>query len=337
MNVPLLEVENLVVHFPLPRGVGDMAAGRPRRVVRAVNGVSLAVRRGEALGIVGESGCGKSTLGRAMLHLVPATSGHVRLDGRVVAGLDREGLTGLRRRAQIVFQDPHASLDPRQTVRRALAEVLTLHRLCPRDAMGRTVDRLLERVGLSAALGDRRPGSLSGGQCQRVGIARALALNPDILVADECVSALDVSIQAQILNLLLDLQAETGMAIVFISHDLGVVRHLCHRVAIMYLGRLVEEGPAEVVLRDPRHPYTRALIASIPGLGHGPKTAVQGEPSSPIDLPAGCAFHRRCAEAMEVCRGGAPPARQGNAEHGTWCHLPRAGGTTPIAQETGLR
>ncbi len=333
----LIEADELVVHYPLGRKLSEIAAGRARRVVRAVNGVSLRVGRGEALGIVGESGCGKSTLGRALLRLTPATRGTVRFDGQDIAALGGADLIRFRRRAQIVFQDPHAALNPRLSVRQTLTEVLRVHDVCPSGEVGHRIHALMDRVGLSAALAERRAGALSGGQCQRVGIARALALGPELLIADECVSALDVSIQAQVLNLLLALQADMGLALVFISHDLGVVRHLCQRVAIMYLGRIVEEGPAEVVLRDPRHPYTRALIASVPGLDgrRGPRVEVSGEPPSAIAVPAGCAFHPRCPEAMPVCSAGAPPAWRGDAGHGVRCHL-YAEGQASIAGQVRL-
>ena len=249
----LLEVEDLVVHFRLARSAAAMLAGQPSRVVRAVNGISLTVRQGEALGIVGESGCGKSTLGRAVMGLTPATSGRVRLDGQDITTDQGRHVARLRRRAQMIFQDPHAALNPRLSVRKTLAEVLAVHRVCPPSEIEGRVARLLDRVGLGTAHADRRAGALSGGQCQRVGIARALALAPDLLIADECVSALDVSIQAQILNLLKDLQDRLGLTYLFISHNLAVVRHVSDRVGVMYLGRIVELADKATLFASPRH------------------------------------------------------------------------------------
>jgi peptide/nickel transport system ATP-binding protein len=321
---PLLQIQDLEVHFRVPYGVADVVSGAPRRVVRAVDGVSLELRRGETLGLVGESGCGKTTLGRAVLRLVEATAGRVLFDGADVLRLDRTGLFAFRRRAQMVFQEPHASLNPKLTVAQTLGEALRVHRICPAAAIPQRIEELMATVGLSADLAHRRPAALSGGQCQRGGIARALALGPELLIADELVSALDVSIQAQVLNLLMRLQAEMHLSMMFISHDLGVVRHLCQRVAVMYLGRIVEYGPTEEIFRTPRHPYTQTLIAAIPqpDADAGPPAAVApGEPPSPIDRPAGCAFHPRCPHAMAVCRRdpGPPPSVTDGVR--TWCYL----------------
>ncbi len=325
----LLEVTGLEVHFRVPQSFADMVARAPRRRVRAVNGVDLALDRGETLGLVGESGCGKSTLARALLRLETVTAGRVRFDGQDILGLDRAALFAFRRRAQMVFQDPHASLNPKLTVAETLGEVLRVHRICAPDAVSARIAGLMETVGLSPELATRRAASLSGGQCQRVGIARALAVGPDLIVADESVSALDVSIQAQILNLFMRLQREMDLAMVFISHDLGVVRHLCRNVAVMYLGRFVEFGPAEQVFRDPKHPYTQALVAAIPRMeaeAEAPRAALEGEPPSPIDIPAGCAFHPRCRHAGAACRSGPPPARREAGGIGVWCHLYGPGG-----------
>ena len=320
----LLEVRDLTVHYPLPFGIGELMTRSPRRVVQAVNGVSFGLERGETLGLVGESGCGKSTLGRAILRLTEAKSGQVMFDGTDVLALDRAGLFAFRRRAQMVFQDPHASLNPRLTVAETLAEVLRVHRVCPRDATQERVARLLEAVGLSAELAARRPAALSGGQCQRVGIARALAMGPELLISDESVSGLDVSIQAQILNLFMRLKREMRFTMMFISHDLSVVRHLCHRVAVMYLGRIVELGPTEQIFRDPKHPYTQALLKAIPRMdpdAEPPAAAPASEPPSPVALPAGCAFHPRCPHAMDACRAPPAPALRRSDQVETACHL----------------
>jgi len=328
----LLRIEGVEVHFRVPHGIVEMISQAPRRVVRAVDGVSLEVQRGETLGLVGESGCGKSTLGRAVLRLVEPTAGRVLFDGADVRRLDRAGLFAFRRRAQMIFQEPHAALNPRLSVAQTLGEALRVHRICPSGAVAQRVEQLMATVGLSPDLATRRPAALSGGQCQRVGIARALAVGPDLLIADEAVSALDVSIQAQVLNLLMRLQAEMHLAMVFISHDLGVVRHLCQTVAVMYLGRIVEYGPAEEVFRAPRHPYTQSLVDAIPRMVADAAplaTVLAGEPPSPIDRPAGCAFHPRCPHAMDLCRRdpGPPPFVTGGVR--TWCHLYRDAGRAP--------
>lgn len=292
MSDPILQTTKLTVHYP---------AGRAG-VVRAVDGVDLVVRAGEVLGIVGESGCGKSSLGRAVLRLESITAGQVFAFGEDITTLPERRLRRtLRRRTAMIFQDPHASLNPRMTIGAAVAEPLRVHGIGDRDAKVRA---LLERVGLDPQVAERRPHAFSGGQLQRVGIARALALEPDLIVADEAVSALDVSVQAGIINLMADLQAERGLAWIFISHDLEVVRHICQRVAVMYLGRIVEEGPAERVFNAPQHPYTRALLASVPRPDPHARqapAALTGEPPSPLDPPTGCAFHPRCPIAQEQC------------------------------------
>jgi peptide/nickel transport system ATP-binding protein len=320
----LLEVRDLTVDYPLPFGIGEIVARRPRRVIRAVNGVSLELERGETLGLVGESGCGKSTLGRAILRLTAARSGRVLFDGTDVLALDKAGLFAFRKRAQMVFQDPHASLNPRLTTAETLAEVLRVHRVCPREATGERVGLLLEAMGLSADLGARRPAALSGGQCQRVAIARALAMGPELLISDESVSALDVSIQAQILNLFMRLKRELHLTVMFISHDLSVVRHVCHRVAVMYLGRIVEVGPTEQIFRAPKHPYTQALLKAIPRMDPDatpPAAAPASEPPSPVALPTGCAFHPRCPYVMDACRAPPAPSLRRSDQVETACHL----------------
>ncbi len=320
----LLEIENLQVHFPLPQGILDFLARKPRRVVKAVNGVSFQLGQGQTLGLVGESGCGKTTLSRAMLGLVDVAAGHVRFDGDDVFNQNRTARLALRRRAQMVFQDPYASLNPKMSVGSTLAEVLRFHRIClPRQVPAR-VAGLMEMVGLSRELSASKPSELSGGQCQRVGVARALAVNPDLLVADESVSALDVSIQAQILNLFLNLQQEMGLTMVFIAHDLGVVWHLCQTIAVMYLGRIVEIGASSEVFHKPRHPYTQALIRAIPQMHAQASLStdlLSGEPPSPLDIPNGCAFHPRCLHVMAKCRSGAPPEEINMGKVQVACHL----------------
>jgi oligopeptide/dipeptide ABC transporter ATP-binding protein len=300
MSGDLLVVRDLVKHFPLHAGVFSRTVAQ----VRAVDGVSFTLARGETLSLVGESGSGKTTTGRAVLRLIEPTSGSVRFDGQEVTALGRTELRRLRRRMQMVFQDPFGSLNPRMTIHAALAEVIGTHGLRPRGERRARVAELLDRVGLPAGAADRYPHEFSGGQRQRIGIARALAAEPELIVADEPVSALDVSIQAQILNLLKDLQAQLGLTYLFVGHDLAVVRHLSDRVAVMYLGRIVESGPAEAVFARPRHPYTRALLAAAPQpvLGHAAtRPVLRGETPSPIDPPGGCPFHPRCPEARPEC------------------------------------
>ncbi len=310
---PLLDVAGLVKRFP----VRD-ALGRRAGAVHAVDGVSLGVMRGEVLGIVGESGCGKSTLGRLMLRLVEPDAGSVRFDGKDLGALSPAALRARRRDMQLIFQDPFASLDPRMTVEQAVAEPLRLHRIVPRAQERDRVAELLARVGLRPELARRWPHEFSGGQRQRVAIARALASEPRLIIGDEPVSALDVSVQAQVVNLLSDLIRDLGLTFVLISHDLGVVRHVADRVAVMYLGRIVEQGPAGEVLSAPRHPYTRALLAAVPG--HGTKAPpIEGDVPSPIAPPPGCRFHTRCPFAVERCRTDVPVLGEG--AHPVACHL----------------
>jgi peptide/nickel transport system ATP-binding protein len=301
-------------------------------VLRAVDGVSLSLGRGETLGIVGESGCGKSTLGRALIGLEPLAEGQVRLDGApvgpVMAPADR-------RQAQMIFQDPYAALNPILTVEETLAEPIRVHALRAGPLVAERVAELMALVGLPADLSRRRPASLSGGQAQRVGIARALSVEPELIVADECVSALDVSIQAQVLNLLMDLQTQLGLSLLFISHDLGVVRQVCDRVAVLYLGRVVEEGSTEAVFAHPRHPYTRTLIDAAPVMHPNappPGATLAGEPPSPTQVPAGCAFQTRCAHASPACRTGLPPLLRTEEGHAVACHLNAGSGVIQNGQ-----
>ncbi len=294
MSAPLLEISGLYTSFPV--------RGRPRERVHAVNGVDLQLHRGETLGLVGESGSGKSTTGRSVLRLVEPDRGSIRFDGQEVLEMDRSALRQFRRRAQFVFQDPFSALNPRLTVGSMLEEVLQVHEIGsgPADRRARAA-ALLERVGLDADVVRRFPHEFSGGQRQRLGIARALAVEPELLILDEPVSALDVSIQAQIVNLLRELQQSQGLAYLFIAHDLGLVQHLSHRVAVMYLGRIMETAPTGQLFENPRHPYTQALLAAIPGRrgemsggGQNGTPRLQGESPSPIHLPEGCPFRSRC-------------------------------------------
>jgi peptide/nickel transport system ATP-binding protein len=317
--LPLLAVSDLEVRF---RAAGFALPFAGARHINAVNGVSLAVAPGETLGIVGESGCGKSTLGRAILNLVEAQGGEVRYDGSLVSMRDKDSIARLRGEAAMIFQDPYGSLNPRVAVGEAIAEVLRVHRKA--DSVPARVAELLRLVGLSPELAGCRPHQLSGGQCQRVGIARALAIEPRLIIADECVAALDVSIQAQILNLLMELQRRMNLSLIFISHDLGVVRHLCRRVAVMYLGRIVEIGPTEQVFAAPKHPYTRALLAAVPDIDPDRPLApaqLRGEPPSPQDLPPGCPFHPRCPHAREICAHGDVPMLRATGRGEVACHF----------------
>lgn len=320
MSAALLKVEQLRVHFRVP-GRGWLSR---RQFLRAVDGVDLTVARGETLGIVGESGCGKSTLARAILGLTPATSGRVRIDGIELRELTGQDMKPIRRRMQVIFQDPLASLDPRMTVAAIIAEPLRIHfPRMSRDERTVRVREMMERVGLRANLVNRYPHEFSGGQCQRIGIARALILEPDLVICDEPVSALDVSIQAQIVNLLESLQAELGLSLLFIAHDLSVVRHISHRVAVMYLGKVVELADRERLYAAPAHPYTRALIASVPSpdpaAARHAAAPLKGDLPSPIDPPSGCAFRTRCPLAVERCASETPQLREVD---GRWvaCH-----------------
>ena len=304
MSDPILELRDVKTHFPVRSG---FLVKRHIGSVKAVDGVSLSVQRGEVLGIVGESGCGKSTLARTIMQLVPATTGSILVEGRDLADESAAQSRALRRELQMVFQDPYASLNPRATVYDTLAEPLLVHRVCSRREVPARVAQLMEHVGLAPRLMRKYPHEFSGGQRQRIAIARALALEPRIIIADEPVSALDVSIQAQILNLLARLGREMNLTILFIAHDLSVVKHISDRIAVMYLGKVVELGPAADVIERPAHPYTRALVSAIPVADPDARVErdpleVRGEPPSPIDSPTGCPFHPRCPFAQEKCR-----------------------------------
>jgi oligopeptide transport system ATP-binding protein len=319
----LLEVRNLVTHFTVGGGFFGGRAG----VVRAVDGISFSIRRGETLGLVGESGCGKTTTGRSILQLERPTSGQVIFEGRDLTTLGEAELRAVRRRMQVIFQDPYASLNPRMTVGQILAEPLAVHGIITSSTGRRArVRDLLTRVGLLPQHADRYPHQMSGGQRQRVGIARALAVEPSLIVCDEPVSALDVSIQAQIINLLEDLQSEFGLTYLFIAHDLAVVRHISDRVAVMYLGKIVEIADRRQLYENPLHPYTNALLAAVPIPDpvleeRRARTVLSGEVPSPLNPPPGCVFHPRCPIAVDRCRSEVPPLREITPGHWAACLL----------------
>jgi oligopeptide/dipeptide ABC transporter ATP-binding protein len=313
---PLVEVDDLQVHFPVGgRRERRVGGRRERRVVRAVDGIGFTLERGETLGLVGESGCGKSTTGLALLRLVEPTAGQVTFDGIDVRGLSRRDLRRWRRRAAMIFQDPYASLDPRLAVGEIIGEALDIHGLHQgKQARRARIADLLERVGLAAEVADRYPHEFSGGQRQRVGIARALGCEPDFLVCDEPIAALDVSIQAQVMNLLAELQRDLGLTYLFIAHDLAAVQHVSDRIAVMYLGRIVELADRASLYREPQHPYTRALLSAIPVPDPARerrrrRMLLAGEVPSPMDPPSGCRFRSRCPEVFEAC-GRIDPALQ---------------------------
>ena len=315
----LVELRQLKKHFPVRSGLFG-----PREFVRAVDGIDLIVQPGETLGIVGESGCGKSTLGRLILRLLEPTSGEVWVGGERLDTLSPKALRQKRREMQIIFQDPYGSLNPRMRVGSIVGEGLEIHGLASGAEKRRRVMQLLERVGLRSDAYDRYPHEFSGGQRQRIGIARALAVQPKLIVADEPVSALDVSIQAQIVNLLQDLQEERGLTYIFIAHDLRVVEHISHRVAIMYLGKIVEQADSAELYRNPRHPYTRALLSAVPipdPTTRRERMLLPGDVPSPIHPPPGCPFHPRCKFAEERCRSEEPNLLVGRNAHAVACHV----------------
>jgi oligopeptide transport system ATP-binding protein len=317
----VLEARGLVRRYAVGQGFWRRGAASS---VQAVGGVDLAVRRGETLAIVGESGCGKSTLARLLLRLEPPDSGEVWFDGIDIAGLDERAMRPLRRRLQVVFQDPFSSLNPRMTVGEIMEEPLLVHGLGDRRARRERLLELVDLVGLAAGHLDRHPHEFSGGQRQRIGIARALMAGPEVLIGDEPVSALDVSVQAQVINLLADLKARLGLTLILISHDLAVVRHMADRVGVMYLGRLVELAPAESLLTEPRHPYTRALLAAVPRPDPARRSArrlLEGDVPSPVDPPSGCRFHTRCPHVQPRCAVDTPPLDGDGAGHATACHF----------------
>ena len=333
---PLVQVRELVKHFPITRGI---LIQRKIGSVRAVDGVSFEVRRGETLGIVGETGCGKSTTARLIMRLLDASSGEVRFEGRDITGLKGAPLKAVRREMQMIFQDPYSSLNPRKTLGSIIAEPFVIHGL-QRDkaARRRSVQELMERVGLNPEHYNRYPHEFSGGQRQRIGVARAIALRPKLLIADEPVSALDVSIQAQVLNLLRELQREFGLTLIFIAHDLSVVRHMCDRVAVMYLGKIVEIGSGDDLYDFPRHPYTGALLSAVPVAdpsGHGrERRLLSGDVPSPANPPKACRFHTRCPKAQELCSREEPQLEGKGTGTRAACHFPL---TREEVAATGVR
>ena len=319
-QIPVLEVRDLVKHY----SVGGGFFGRGRKQLRAVDGVSFSIGQGETLGLVGESGCGKSTVGKAVLRLVEPTSGHVSLEGEEITGLGSAALLERRKRMQVIFQDPYSSLNPRMTAGEIVQEPLINFGIGSRAEQRDRVALLFARVGLRPDQRANYPHEFSGGQRQRLGIARALALGPSVIIGDEPVSALDVSVQAQVINLMMDLQQEFGLSYLFVAHDLGVVEHISHRVAVMYLGKIVEIAARAALFETPRHPYTEALLAAVP-VSHPrarrARTVLTGDVPSPINPPPGCRFHTRCPIAVARCRQEEPPLVVDASGHGVACHL----------------
>lgn len=320
MSQTLLDVQHLVKYFPIRSGLFRSVTGQ----VRAVDDVSFTIQRGETLGLVGESGCGKTTVARALLRLIPATSGHVHFEGQDVLTASRSQLKVLRRKMQIVFQDPYSSLDPRRTVGDSLAEGLVIHGIGNRQSRLDLVATMVEKVGLSTGVLERFPHEFSGGQRQRLGIARALVMQPALLVLDEPVSALDVSIQAQVLNLLRTLQADMGLTYLFVAHNLGVVEYISTRIGVMYLGKLVELGPSRDVFQRPLHPYTKALAAAVPRprpSATRERIVLQGDVPSPANPPSGCRFHTRCWLAKDICKTQEPALTEKTPGRWAACHF----------------
>jgi oligopeptide/dipeptide ABC transporter ATP-binding protein len=325
MTDTVLEIRNLSKVFEIPRSLPDVILRRPVQKLVAVDDVSLKIERYETLGLVGESGCGKTTLGRTILRLYDPTAGTILFEGEDITHKSQKELQSIRRRMQVVFQDPYSSLNPRLTVRQAITEVLRFYKICSsKEEEEEQFKKLLEMVGLSADSADQFPRAFSGGQRQRVGLARALAVQPTFLVADEPVSALDVSIQAQVLNLLADLRQELGLTMLFVAHELSVIKHVSSRVAVMYLGQIVEAGTTEEVFEKAQHPYTEGLLRALPRPEPGRRhrqAAIEGDIPSPLRMPSGCRFHTRCPIAQDLCRAEIPPLRQLSPTHQVLCHL----------------
>ena len=319
-SVPVLEVRNLKKHFPVRKGLLRTVSG----YVYAVDGVSFSIARGQTLGLVGESGCGKSTVARAVIRLIEPTSGEVRILGRDILSLSKAEMRTSRRQAQIIFQDPFSSLNPRMSAGEIVGEPLLVHNIGNSKERQERVAALFDRVGLRASQMNSLPHQFSGGQRQRIGIARALALDPQLIIGDEPVSALDVSIQAQVINLMMDLQEEKNLSYLFIAHDLAVVEHISHRVAVMYLGRIVEHAEKRALFSNPLHPYTEALLSAVPIPNpklKRQKRLVQGDVPSPINPPSGCHFHTRCPYVTEQCKREVPPLIEVSPDHWAACHL----------------
>ena len=335
-TAPLLEVQDLKNHFPIHRGVFSRVSG----YVYAVDGVSFHIERGETLGLVGESGCGKSTVGRTLLKLLDPTAGRIKVRGEDITDLDPAQMLPYRRQMQMIYQDPYASLNPRMSAGEIVGEPLTIHGVAAAQERRERVAHLFERVGLRPELTNAFPHEFSGGQRQRIGIARALALGPELIVGDEPVSALDVSIQAQIINLLMDLQDEYQLSYLFVAHDLAVVEHISHRVAVMYLGRIVEATDKTSLFEMPLHPYTEALLSAVPIPKYSARARnriiLKGDVPSPINPPPGCHFHARCPYAMTRCRREVPALREVKPGHWASCHLHDAGVRFPLAPGVSL-
>ena len=319
-EIPLLEVVDLKKHFPIKKGLLSRGGGK----VFAVDGISFHINQGETLGLVGESGCGKSTVGRTVLRLLDPTAGSIRLNGRDITDLSKAEMRPVRREMQIIFQDPYSSLNPRMSAGDIVEELLRVHGIGSAAERKQRVAELFDRVGLRKAQMNSFPHEFSGGQRQRIGIARALALNPQVIIGDEPVSALDVSIQAQVINLLMDLQAEFNLSYLFIAHDLAVVEHISHRIAVMYLGKIVEYTDKKTLFTNPQHPYTEALLSAVPipdPTVRRKKTILQGDVPSPIQPPPGCHFHTRCPYAEEQCKIEVPVLKEYSPGHMVSCHL----------------
>ncbi|MEI7600961.1 MAG: ABC transporter ATP-binding protein [Aestuariivirga sp.] len=324
MTEPLLSIRGLRVEFPKRRTLTGALLGQKPMSARAVDGVDLDVYPRETVGLVGESGSGKTTLGRAILSLYQPSAGQVLFKGQNVSTGDAVARQKLHRNLQMVFQNPYASLNPRMTVAQTIDEALRFHTIVPAQDIPAEIERLLGLVGLTADMANRYPQALSGGQCQRVGLARAMSVQPSMLVLDEAVAALDVSIQAQVLNLLLDLREAFGLAMIFIAHELSVVRHISHRVAVMYLGKIVEIGRRDDIFERPKHPYTQSLLAAVPRLGTAKRkrqAVLQGDIPSPYNIPTGCPFQTRCPSVQDICRSVAPPSITVSADHKADCHF----------------
>jgi oligopeptide/dipeptide ABC transporter ATP-binding protein len=321
----LVRIEGLTKVFRLKQPILDIIARKPKKILQAVDHVNLSIMKGETLGLVGESGCGKSTLAKTIMRLYNPDEGKMMFEGADLASLKGQSLRDARKKFQMIFQDPYSSLNPRMSVRDMLTEILTVHKLCPKSEINDRIAKLLETVGMNIQMAERFPGEFSGGQRQRLGIARALALNPIFIIADEPVSALDVSIQAQVINLLRDIQQSLQLTMLFISHDLRVVRYITNRVAVMYLGKIIELADTEELFRNAYHPYTNVLIKAAPVLDPRIRTreyAIDGEPPSPIHVPEGCSFHPRCPHAKDRCNSEQPEMREVQPGRMVACHYP---------------